>query len=182
MAATDVELLADVAGGDQTAFARLYDRHAPRVFGLLIRILGNRTEAEDVLQEAFFQVWTQAERYDASRASPAVWLTRIARSRAIDALRRRRDVQPLTARPEPVAADDAAAGPERGELVGAARGALTELPHDQRLAICLSFYCGLTHEQIAQQQGEPLGTVKTRIRRGMMKLRDILESRQRVSA
>jgi RNA polymerase sigma-70 factor (ECF subfamily) len=177
MAASDIDLLQRIAARDRDAFADFYDRHCGRVLGLLLRMLRRQTEAEDVLQDAFLQVWSQAGRYRADLASPTVWLVLLARSRALDQLRRRRrdDAQ----RP-PDAARTAATSADLGEVLEREEGvrlasrALAQLPEEQRGVIRLAYYGGLTHEQIAESQRLPLGTVKTRIRRGIMRLREIL--------
>jgi RNA polymerase sigma-70 factor (ECF subfamily) len=167
----DQELIRAVAAGDAVAFAELYDRHAARVLGLLVRWLGDRGEAEDALQETFWHVWRRAARYDPGRAPPAVWLLLIGRSRALDRLRRRR---PEAAAAEGADADDPAAALVEEESSRQVREALALLPEEQRSAILLAFYGGLTHEQVARRQAIPLGTVKTRIRLGMKRLRQLL--------
>ncbi len=162
-------LLERVAAGDRPAFLALYHRYAPRLLGLIHRILGIRGEAEDVLQETFLQVWTTAGRYDAGRSPPDVWLFLLARCRALDKLRRRPVIgTPIT---EQVAADDPPAEVVRRDDAVRARSAVDELPPDQRTAIELAFFEGLTHEQIAARLNVPLGTVKTRIRLGLTRLR-----------
>ena len=162
-------LLHCLTGGDAAALGEFYDRFAGLVNGLALRILRNTTEAEDVVQEVFIQVWRQAERFDPSRGSPEAWLCTIARTRALDRLRRR------TARREE--ASDAAPGVSavpRTEEALAVRKALEGLSADQRHALELAYYEGLTHTEIAARLGEPLGTVKTRIRTAMIRLRDVL--------
>lgn len=179
--APDEQLLARAAQGDREAFAEFYGRHAPRVLGLLMTMLGRRAEAEDVCQEAFLQAWRQAARFDADRSPGLAWLLVIARSRALDSLRRRRaqDSAPRGGEREaPVADTDF----ELADTATPARTALARLPEEQRSVIALAFYGGLTHEQIARQQGLPIGTVKTRIRRGMIALREFLHKDSRVSA
>lgn len=175
MQCSDQQLVSRIASGDRAAFAEFYDRHAPAVLGLLLRLLGQRADADDVLQEAFLEVWRRAPQYDGARATPLGWLTLIARSRAVDHLRRRR---PPNA-PAPEAADvmlaDPADGLERREAAGCVRAALKQLPTEQRSAIGLAFFAGLTHEQVAQRLGVPLGTAKTRIRLGIQRLRALLD-------
>jgi RNA polymerase sigma-70 factor (ECF subfamily) len=174
MEKTDVELVHAMADGDRDSFAALYDRHAPRVFALLMRWLGQRADAEDVLQETFWQVWEQAGRYDPMRAPPGGWVYLIARSRAMDVLRRRRPE--ATGRPgcEPVTITDPGAAAEHGEASMNIGKALGALPEEQRVAVHLAFFDGMTHEQVARRQSIPLGTAKTRIRLGMQRLREIL--------
>jgi RNA polymerase sigma-70 factor (ECF subfamily) len=175
MDSSDCQLLRRAAAGDRDAFAAFYDRHAPAVFGLLLRLLRDRCEAEDVLQEAFLQAWREAGRYDAGRASPAGWLVMLARSRALDRLRRR---PPAAAGPaaEPAAPGDAGLAAQQTETQALVGAALARLPAEQRDALCLAFYGGLTHTQVARRQGVPLGTAKTRIRLAMIRLRELLQT------
>jgi RNA polymerase sigma-70 factor (ECF subfamily) len=179
--AEDESSLRRLASGDQAAAAGLYDRHARPLYSLILRILGNETEAEDVLQEVFAQAFRQASRYDARRGAVAAWLLTIARSRAIDRVRARRarvetgagETQ-TTLDEMPDAQPDAVStmlDEERSSLV---RQALGELPTLQRIAIELAYYDGLSHSEIAERLEQPLGTVKTRIRMGLLKLRDVL--------
>jgi RNA polymerase sigma-70 factor (ECF subfamily) len=181
MPASDDHLLELIATRDPGAFAEFYDRYAARVYGLLTRILGNRTDAEDVLQEAFLQVWEQARRFDPARAAADVWVLLIARSRAVDRLRKRTAVTSVEL-PDAGRSDDPARGLEVVETAGRVRSALDHLPADQKEAIGLAFFGGLTHEQIAARLGLPLGTVKTRIRLGMGRLRDRLAGPNPVGA
>jgi RNA polymerase sigma-70 factor (ECF subfamily) len=174
MQRTDQELLAAVAGGDRGAFAEYYDRHAPRVFALLQKWLGRSGAADDVLQETFWQVWRTAGRYDSLRAVPEAWLILIARSRATDHLRGRRPEVPLAAQDQPAVAADPSSALDRDEAAQRVRGALEQLSTEQREAIILTFFDGLTHDQIAQCQRIPLGTAKTRIRLAMERLRQLL--------
>lgn len=174
----DEQLISRMCGGDREAFAALYDRHAARTLGYLAGITGTRAEAEDVLQETFWQVWNRAATYDPSRGSPLAWILRIARSRAID-LMRRRTVPSLEASTDIPAAQDVADAAEREELMQSAHRALDGLAAEERDAIRLVFYRGLTHVQVAARTGTPLGTVKTRIRRGMQRLRESLNGHDR---
>jgi RNA polymerase sigma-70 factor (ECF subfamily) len=179
--AEDVESLSRVVSGDQGAAAVLYDRHARPLYSLILRILGDETEAEDVLQEVFVQAFRQAGRYDASRGVVAAWLLMMARSRAIDRLRARRsrvegrtgEVQVLNDVPD--AQPDVASALLDEERTRLVREALAELPLLQRMAIELAYYEGLSHTEIAERLEQPLGTVKTRIRLGLLKLRDVLK-------
>lgn len=178
-APTEAELLAAVAKGDQQALARLYDRLSPVVLGLARRMLGPGPEADEVTMEVFTQVWRQAGRYDASRASASAWVMMMARSRALDALRvRQRDAARLAAveaEPLPLATwsdpEDEALVKERQEEVVRA---LSALPYTQRQALEMAYYDGLTQVEIAERTGTALGTVKTRIRSGLMRLRDLM--------
>ena len=172
-----MELLQSIARGDEQALASLYDRYRLILFSLVLRILHSREEAEDVLQELFLQVWKRASDFDESRGRPFTWLVTLARSRAIDRLRslnsRERAVNE-SARETPEAWADAvddAIKSEQGEIV---RRALVELPEEQRRALLLAYFEGLTQTEIAARLGSPLGTVKTRMRAGMIKLRELL--------
>ncbi len=179
----DAAWLARASDGDGAALAALYDQHARRVYSLALRVIGNEADAEDVVQEVFTQAWRQAGRYDATRGTVGAWLMTMARTRAIDRLRARR-AQPDSS---PAAADDiwatrAAATTDPADALATERDAtrvreaLKELPLLQRLAIELAYFEGLTQSQIAARLEEPLGTVKTRIRLGLLKLRDALSS------
>ncbi len=169
-------MLERVAGKDPQALAELYDRSAPAALALAARILGDRSEAEDVLQGVFMKVWQEAGRYDATKGSPSAWLLSWVRNGAID--RRRREAFQRATTPS---ADRAPAAPdvhgghdataeERARLSKAVAG----LPADQRQVIELAYFDGLSQTQIAQRLGEPLGTIKTRVRLGMTKLRQAL--------
>ena len=159
--------------------AELYDRHARPIYSLALRILGDTTEAEDIVQEVFSQAWKQASRYNASRGAVGAWLLTLARSRAIDRLRAKR-ARPGGISDERVTGQLIDAGPPvdslvlSSEQVARVRAALDELPLLQRAAIELAYYEGLTHAEIADRLEQPLGTVKTRIRLAMLKLRDVL--------
>lgn len=169
----DQNLIRGIADRDREAFAHFFDRHSARVLGLLVKMLGQRGEAEDVLQETFLQVWNRANRYNPERSNPVVWLVMIARSRAIDHIRRRKGNAIPVALEE--LAEPKVSRNGHGDLAKRARVALKELPEEQRYAIGLAFFCGLTHERVAEHQSIPLGTAKTRIRRGVHRLREILD-------
>lgn len=168
------QLLARITDGDERAYAVFYDRHAPRVLGLLIRGLRHRADAEDVLQDTFQQVWRSAGRYSAERSSPEVWLALIARSRLIDFLRRRRFDLTGSLLQTQAPHFDPAENLMRDEAAERVNRALALLPEPQRAAIRLAFFGGLTHQQVAQQEEIPLGTAKTRILLGMRSLRHML--------
>lgn len=173
---SDQALLERIAGRDANALADLYDRYAPVALALAGRILGDRSEAEDVLQIVLTRVWQEAGRYDPSKGSVAAWLLSWVRNGSIDRLRRRDALRRATlhsvdlapaGHQEQVAAD---ASEEKEKLARA----VAELPPDQRQVIELAYFEGLSQTQIAQRLGEPLGTVKTRMRLGMKKLRQAL--------
>jgi RNA polymerase sigma-70 factor (ECF subfamily) len=178
-AAEDRAAFDRMARGDQDALAEIYDRQGRLVYSLAFRILRDQSDAEDVVQEVFSQAWRQASRYDASRGSVLGWLLTLTRSRAIDRLRGRRsrpepssDEGALNGIPDPAApADVQAASAAQATQIRAALDGLTVL---QRVAIELAFYEGLTHAEIAERLELPLGTVKTRIRQGLLKLRERL--------
>jgi RNA polymerase sigma-70 factor (ECF subfamily) len=181
--AQDVALLEGVARGDERAFANLYDRYSPILFGLLLRILHSRAEAEDVLQEVCLQIWQQAQAFDAARGRPFTWLVTLARSRAIDRLRavdaRRRAAERsaedgAAIEASAVSADADAERNQQGEIV---RRALSELPAEQRQALLLAYLGGMSQSEIAAAEGLPLGTVKTRTRAGLKKLSELLRNR-----
>jgi RNA polymerase sigma-70 factor, ECF subfamily len=176
---SDVTLLHSIRDGDEQALASLYDRYRLILFGLILRILHSQSEAEDVLQEVFLQVWQRASSFDEERGRPFTWLVTLARSRAIDRLRSlgaRDRVTNEAGREAEVtgetrdAVDDAIRS-ERGETV---RRALASLPDEQRSTLVLAYFEGLTQTEIADRLGAPLGTVKTRMRSGMIKLRELL--------
>ncbi|MBI3448460.1 MAG: sigma-70 family RNA polymerase sigma factor [Acidobacteria bacterium] len=175
-----------IASRDQQALARLYDRHRSLVFALSLRIIRERAEAEEVLGDVFLQVWRQATGYDRSRATVEGWLVNLCRSRAIDRLRARgrREAGAATlAREEEIRPAAAAAESDPAEAVAREEkrvliaGALAELQPSQREALELAYYGGLSHSEIAEKLAQPLGTVKTHIRQGMMTLRQAIERR-----
>lgn len=176
-------LLRAVAAGDTAAFEKLYDLHSSSVYGLLLRICGDPTEASDLLQETFMQAWRNASRYDAGRGSEIAWLLTIARSRAIDRIRARRtrstreeeaarEISATRTSVESAGTGEAAELREARDLIA---GALAELPGEQREVIELAYFEGKSHSEIAEQLGQPLGSVKTRIQLGMKKLRTRLK-------
>lgn len=173
----DIDLLHAVARHDEAALADLYERYRIILYSLILRILHDREEAEDVLQETFIQVWRRAADFDEARGRAFTWLVTIARSRALDRLRSlgsRQRVATEAAAVTPTESSDAAdeaLGTEQGSIV---RRALAELPEDQKRALYLAYFEGLTQSEIATRLGNPLGTVKTRMRTGMIKLREVL--------
>ena len=173
----DVELLKAIAARDEAALAQLYDRYRTILFGLLMRILNNREEAEDVLQEVFLQVWRKAADFDESRGRPFTWLVTLARSRGIDRLRTlaaRERVAEAGAREVSDEVSDAATDAFKSEQRGLVSDALAKLPDEQKSPIMLAYFDGLTQSEIATRTGAPLGTVKTRMRTGMIRLRELL--------
>lgn len=158
---TDEDLLKLAAQGDRQAFLTVYDRYSPRVLGLLIKLLRDRTEAEDVLQDVMWELWRKADRYNPALGSAAAWILMTARSRAIDAARRSKRWDRSRALGEDVGAktDDEPGLPKSHELARM----LDTLPDEQRTAVHLAFVQGLTRAQIADITGAPIGTVKTRI-------------------
>jgi RNA polymerase sigma-70 factor (ECF subfamily) len=175
--------LSRTAGGDESALARLYDATSAQVFGWTLRILRDRQEAEEATVDVFSQVWRQARSYDASRGTVSAWILTLARSRAIDHLRsrqRRGRHEGPAERLDAVAdggADplSATVGADRAARV---RKALLALPADQRKVIEAAFFGGLSHTEVAEALGQPLGTVKTRIRNGLATLRRTLAGMQ----
>ena len=173
----DVALLKAVAHGDEQALAQLYDNYRVILFGLLVRILNSREEAEDVLQEVFLQVWRRAKDFDETRGKPFTWLVTLARSRAIDRLRSlgaRDRVAQASVREASEEVSDAAFDTFRSEQRALVTSALSQLPEEQKRPLVLAYFDGLTQSEIAANLGAPLGTVKTRMRAGMMRLREVL--------
>ena len=170
-------LLKAVAANDEVSLAQLYDCYRVILFGLLMRILNNRAEAEDVLQEVFLQVWRKAGDFDENRGRPFTWLVTLTRSRGIDRLRTlsaRERVAEAGAKEATEAVSDAASDAFKSEQRGLVTDALAQLPDEQKRALMLAYFDGLTQSEIATRLGAPLGTVKTRMRTGLMKLRELL--------
>jgi RNA polymerase sigma-70 factor, ECF subfamily len=174
-----VSLVERVATGDQLALAALYDETNRLIYSLVLRVLGDMSSAEEVLIDVYTQVWRQAASYDSNRGTPLAWMATIARSRAIDRLRsgwqdqhRKESLDVLGEAPANAAnPEESAAASERQRFV---REALNLLTPEQRQVIELAYYSGLSHSEIAEKLNQPLGTVKTRTRLGMMKLREAL--------
>ena len=175
----DHRAVARMAAGDQTALGEFYDRHGRAVYSLAFRILRDQRDAEEVVQDVFAQAWRESARYNTRRGSVMAWLMTLTRSRAVDRLRGRRSrpENALAADPRAEITDAAALADEQlawSVRADRVRAALDALPVLQRVAIELAFYEGLTHAEIAARLEEPLGTVKTRIRQGLLKLRERL--------
>jgi RNA polymerase sigma-70 factor (ECF subfamily) len=182
--AADTELVARAGSGDERAMTDLYDRYGSIVYTVAYRVVGERADAEEVVVEAFAQAWRDAERFEAGRGSVAAWLTMIARSRALDLVRARGRRERLAVSAATAAPDaggggaDPSANPadraEEDERRRMVRQAMETLSPPQRQAIELAFFEGLSQSEIADRLGEPLGTIKTRVRLGMQKLREVL--------
>lgn len=171
-------LLARVRAGDQNAVADLYDNYSAIVYSAALRVLADPAAAEDVLQEVFLQLWCRPEIFDARRGSLAAWLAVIARNRAIDQVRRQRpesDVDEVVFVSDAHLDDDVA----RAQAIERVREVLRELPAEQREALEMAFFDGLTHAEIAAQTGQPLGTVKTRIRSALIAVRRAVAKQSR---
>ncbi len=196
--AEDARLVSEVVTGSEDALAALYDRHAGAVYGAACRLTGDRQLAEDVVQESFLALWNRAEQFDPTRGSLAAWLLTIARNRTVDRLRaagRRPMIVPISAARQGAETDAAALermardgeviggadlgpGPEgelaSAELREALRGAFAAIAEPERLVLLLAYRDELSQSEIAERLGLPLGTVKTRTRRGLLKLRGVL--------
>jgi len=174
-AGDDMRLVARIHAGDQQALSELYDRYSSVVYGVALRILQDTGAAEDILQDIFLQLWRRPDVFDSSRGSLTAWLAVIARNRSIDRLRKRR--------PESDIEDCVIAGgadprdeTERSMVIEKVRVVMNEMGAGQRTAMEMAFFQGLTHTEIAEKTGEPLGTIKTRIRSGLQLLRARLAS------
>jgi RNA polymerase sigma-70 factor, ECF subfamily len=166
----DEALIERIRSGDETAMADMYDRYSGIVYGVALRVLGDTGVAEDVLQEVFLQLWRNPQAFDANRGKLATWLAVIARNRAIDHLRKRPledDIEGLPISTGVNLENEAA----RRLAVDKIRGVLSGLPQEQRRALEMAFFEGMTHTEIASKTGDPLGTIKTRIRAGLLALR-----------
>ncbi|HYL16004.1 MAG TPA: sigma-70 family RNA polymerase sigma factor [Terriglobales bacterium] len=166
----DATLVSAIRSGDEQAMAQLYERYSSIVYSVALRVLGETGAAEDILQEVFMQLWRNPDAFDATRGSLPGWLAVITRNRAIDSLRKRRpetDISDVVVSVEP----DLAGSAELNRALEKIRGALGGMPPPQRSALEMAFFEGLTHTEIADKTGEPLGTIKTRIRAGLLTLR-----------
>jgi RNA polymerase sigma-70 factor, ECF subfamily len=168
-------LLSAIRSGDEHAMAALYDRYSAIVYSIALRVLGDTGKAEDILQEVFMQLWRKPEGFDSSRGHLAPWLAVIARNRAIDLLRKHHpetDIEDVVVSVEPDMAGDA----ERARAMEKVRGTLGTMPPAQRTALEMAYFEGLSHTEISAKTGEPLGTIKTRIRAGLLSLRKAFET------
>ena len=167
-----------IAAGDRTAFARLYERTSAKLYGIALRILNSESEAEEVLQDVYVSVWRNAGRFQAERASPITWLAVLARNRAIDRIRGRKPAAaPLDEAGDPASSDlNALELLERADDRKRLGGCLDQLDESPRRAILSAFLDGATHSEVAAREQVPLGTMKSRIRRGLMALKACLES------
>jgi len=177
----DAELLRQIAGGDRSAFAEFYDRHSTLMFSVASKILNDAAEAEDVLQEAFLQIWEKAGKFDPNLGKASSWAAILVRNKAVDkirASRRRTRLAEEAGTESAIAAEvadtvnDRLQGHEQAKLI---QTAIVGLPGEQRQAIELAYFSGLTQDEISKKLNTPLGTIKARIRRGLLKLRDQLE-------
>ncbi len=170
-----VALLDRAAGGDESALAELYDETSPRVFGLTLGILRDRESAEEATLDAYMSVWSRAATYESTRGSPMAWILTIARSKAIDLLRSRtrrgekhRALETMASLGEPT--PDPETEVVQAERCAQVRAALRSMPREQRVALQTAYFAGLSHSEVAAALGEPLGTVKSRIRLGLSSL------------
>jgi RNA polymerase sigma-70 factor (ECF subfamily) len=181
--AADREMLAGVARGDQRAFSQLYDRLSGPLYSLALRMLGDAAEAQDALQDVFLQLWRRAASYDVDQSSVFSWAMLMTRSRVIDRLRARgRRLRVVSSSTDDDATEvamahastieNAADTADRNEEAVRVRSSVSKLPAEQREAIEMAFFNDLTHHEIAAALGQPLGTIKARIRRGLLKLRE----------
>jgi RNA polymerase sigma-70 factor (ECF subfamily) len=171
----DLAIVTGLKTGDQSAMAELYDRYSSVVYAVALRVLGDTGAAEDVLQEVFLQLWRNPSAFDAARGSLASWLAVVTRNRAIDSLRKRRpetDIEDVVLSVAP----DLAAEADRARVAEKVRGALGGMAAAQRSALEMAYWQGMSHSEIAEKTGEPLGTVKTRIRAGLMALRKAFQT------
>jgi RNA polymerase sigma-70 factor (ECF subfamily) len=161
--------------GDAGALEELYDRHGDLLYSLALRIVGRPAEAEDVVQEAWLQIWNSASRYDSSRGPVAAWLVTVARSRAIDRLRKlgsRSRAETAAGMDPPAPAEDASAGASQGQIRDRVEAALASLPPQIRQVLELAYFGGLSQTEISSRLGAPLGTVKSWTRQGLLRLRE----------
>lgn len=172
---TELALVSAIRSGDEKAMGELYDRYSGIVYAVALRVLGDAAAAEDVLQDVFMQLWRNPGRFDSSRGNLAPWLSVITRNRSIDQLRKRHpesDIEDVVVSVEP----DMAGAAGRSMAMVKVRGVLGGMPAAQRTALEMAYFEGLTHTEISQKTGEPLGTIKTRIRTGLLALRKAFQT------
>ena len=172
---SDLAAVTAIKAGDQSAMAQLYDRYSSIVYAVALRVLGDTGAAEDILQEVFLQLWRNPSAFDSARGTLAAWLAVITRNRAIDALRKRKpetDIEDVLISVAPDLASEA----DRTRAAAKIRGVLSSMSPSQRSALEMAYFEGLSHSEIADKTGEPLGTIKTRIRAGLLALRKALQS------
>jgi RNA polymerase sigma-70 factor (ECF subfamily) len=176
----DRDLVQRMASKDASALDAFYERYNRLAFGLILRIVGNRADAEDVLVDVFWQIWQQSNRYESSRGKPVAWLLTIARTRAIDCTRSSSRHQtkddPVEARSESTPVSRHEDGFVVADTRKAVRQALDALTEQQKVPLEMAYFQGMSHTEIAAALGQPLGTVKDRIRTGMMHLRKALKA------
>ena len=174
LASEEESLLGRVSKGDQQAMAEIFDRYSRLVYSVALRVLSDSGHAEDVMQEVFLKVWREPQVFFQDRGRLGAWLAVIARNRAIDSLRRRK---PSDSVEDVILASrtDIASEVERESLIDKIRGAMRILPPEQKLSMELAYFEGLSHSEIAARTGDPLGTVKSRIRSALLSLRKALE-------
>ena len=186
----DAALVRRMAAGDEAALGTLYDRWHAQVFALALHLLGDQDEAEEVAEETFWQAWRQSARYSGARGAVGSWLTIIARSRALDRLRARnrmRAAHDASVLADPLAASEASGEDPLREIVAAetraaVRRALSTIPDEQRRTLEMAYFGGMSQSEIAEATGEPLGTVKTRTRLGLQRLRRLLSEPEPAAA
>jgi RNA polymerase sigma-70 factor, ECF subfamily len=182
MEVLQAELLRRIATQDRDALNEFYDQTARPLFSIACRMLGNVADAEEVIQDVFVQIWTKAVKFDAGKGQPFHWALALTRNRCIDGLRsrQRRSRIMVDAKGEPELDQTVEVAPADEPLLendaAVIRSVVNNLPPDQRQAIEMAFFAGLTHQEIAESLHEPLGTIKARIRRGMLKLRGALQT------
>jgi len=171
-------LLVATANGDRVAFKTLYDRSSAKLFGVVLRILRNRQKSEDVLQDVYLKIWQKAGSYDAAQGRPITWMATIARNRAIDIIRATRP-EHSTAEPGDEEEIFRLGGQENSNVdlgdLESLRFCLGEMKQDDRNYVLLAYYEGFSREELAERYGSPIGTIKTRLRRGLLALRTCLE-------
>ncbi|MGH9516219.1 MAG: sigma-70 family RNA polymerase sigma factor [Terriglobales bacterium] len=172
----DEALISAIRYGDQQAMAQLYDRYSSLVYAVALRVLSETGAAEDVLQEIFMQVWRNPGSFEAGRGNLAPWLAVITRNRAVDVLCKRRPQTEITDNIISIEPDMASEA-DRGRAVDKVRAVLKDMPAAQRSALEMAYFEGYSHSEISEKTGEPLGTIKTRIRAGLILLRKAVDPR-----